>query len=47
MAAEISAIIEIDPLTPLTNYISLGEWNTDGDFEGWAINNLRICHKSY
>jgi len=38
-AAEISAIREIDPSTPMTNYISLGEWNTDGDFDGWAINH--------
>ena len=26
---------EVDP-TPLDNYMSLGEWNTDGDFDGWT-----------
>ncbi|RLD12133.1 MAG: hypothetical protein DRI44_01750 [Chlamydiae bacterium] len=31
-------IVEIDPLTPLTDYISMAEWNTDGDFENWAYN---------
>ena len=32
------AVQEFDPSTPLDNYISLGEWNTDGDFEHWICN---------
>ncbi len=28
--------VELDPITPLDNYISLGEWNTEGDFEDWT-----------
>ncbi len=30
--------VELDPLTPLTGYISMAEWNTDGDFEEWTYN---------
>ena len=30
--------VELDPITPLTGYISLGEWNVDGDFEDWTPN---------
>ena len=28
--------VELDPITPLNNYISLGEWDTDDDFENWT-----------
>ena len=28
--------VELDPLTPLDNYVSIGEWNTDDDFEDWT-----------
>ena len=28
--------VELDPMTPLSSYISLGEWNVDGDFEDWT-----------
>jgi len=28
--------VELDPVTPLTGYISLGEWNVNGDFEDWT-----------
>ena len=31
-------IVELDPLTPLADYISMAEWNTDGDFEDWTYN---------
>ncbi len=37
-AADIPAIREIDPATPLDNYVSIGEWNTNGDFESWTCN---------
>ena len=30
--------VELDPLTPLTGYTSMAEWDTDGDFEDWAYN---------
>ena len=30
--------VELDPLTPLTDYVGLGEWNTDGDFQNWTTN---------
>ena len=30
---------EVDPLTPLDQYISVGEWNTPGDVEGWTADN--------
>jgi len=30
--------VEMDPSTPLTGYISMAEWNTDGDFEDWTYN---------
>jgi len=30
--------VEMDPSTPLTGYISMAEWNTDGDFENWTYN---------
>jgi len=32
------AIQEFDPSTPLDNYVSIGEWNTNGDFEHWLYN---------
>src|SRR5258708_7245988 len=32
--------VSVDPVTALTNYTSLGEWNTDGNFEGWTTNQL-------
>ncbi len=28
---------ELDPVTPLEDYISLGEWNTDGSFDHWEF----------
>lgn len=31
-----AAVVTVDPTTPLTNYWSGGEWNTDDDFEGWT-----------
>ena len=34
------AIISVDPSILLTDYISLGEWNTDGNQEGWNPNQL-------
>jgi len=30
--------VELDPATPLTGYVSMGEWNIDGDFEDWTTN---------
>ena len=30
------ATVVVDPGVPLTNYWSGGEWNTDGNFEGWT-----------
>ncbi len=32
--------IEVDPATHLDNYVTFGEWNTDGDLEGWTSHNL-------
>ncbi|RLD09307.1 MAG: hypothetical protein DRI44_08780, partial [Chlamydiae bacterium] len=34
----IAFTVELDPITPLTGYTSMAEWNTDGDFENWAYN---------
>ncbi len=28
--------VELDPITPLSGYIGLGEWDTNGDFEEWT-----------
>ena len=33
-----SFTVEMDPATPLTDYISMAEWNTNGDFEDWTYN---------
>ena len=30
--------VELDPITPLTGYTSMAEWDTDGDFEDWTYN---------
>ena len=30
--------VVLDPLTPLTGYTSMAEWDTDGDFEEWTYN---------
>lgn len=30
---------ELDPAVPLDNYISVGEWNTPGDRDGWDTDN--------
>ena len=39
--APVSSNIVVDPVSPaLTNYTSLGEWNTDNDFEGWTTNQV-------
>ena len=36
-----SSNIVIDPVGPaLTNYTSLGEWNTDGNFDGWTTGQI-------
>jgi carbonic anhydrase/acetyltransferase-like protein (isoleucine patch superfamily) len=32
--------VTVDPTTPLTNYWSAGEWNTDGNFENWTTANV-------
>ena len=33
-----AATINVDPAAPaLTNYTTLGDWNTDGNFEGWTL----------
>jgi len=32
--------IEVDPAAPLDNYVSFGEWNTNGNLEGWLSYNL-------
>lgn len=31
-----AATVTIDPVNLVTNYISLGEWNTNGDFDGFG-----------
>ena len=31
-----AATVTVDPTTVLTNYWSGGEWNVDGDLEGWS-----------
>jgi len=28
--------VQVDPATPLTNFWSSGEWNTNGNFDGWT-----------
>src|SRR6185436_570848 len=39
--APASSNIVVDPISPaLTNYTTLGEWNTDNDFEGWTTNQV-------
>jgi len=35
-----AAVVTVDPSTPLTNYWSGGEWNVDGDFEGWVASQV-------
>ena len=35
-----AAVISIDPTNNVTNYISLGEWETPNDFEGWSTTNV-------
>jgi hypothetical protein len=35
-----SAAPIVDPAQTVTNFTSLGEWNTDGDLEGWVFNNI-------
>ena len=37
-AADIPALREMDPVNSLDSYVTLGEWNTDGDFESWTYN---------
>lgn len=32
--------IVVDPVTSLTNYTSLAEWNTNGNFESWTSNQV-------
>ena len=32
--------IERDPSTPLADYVSMAEWNVDGDFEDWTTFQL-------
>ena len=34
-----SAVITVDPGNLVTGYISLGEWNTNGNFESWSLPN--------
>jgi carbonic anhydrase/acetyltransferase-like protein (isoleucine patch superfamily) len=41
MAVANAASISIDPATPaLTNYLSLAEWNTNGNIEGWSVSQV-------
>ena len=35
-----AAVISINPTNLVTSYISLGEWNSDTDFEGWSTANV-------
>ena len=30
-------VVSVADSSPLTSFVSLGEWNTDGDVEGWAF----------
>src|ERR1035437_8624775 len=32
--------VVVDPSAGMTNYTSLGEWNADGTFEGWATSQV-------
>ena len=32
-----TAVVSVADGNPLTSYISLGEWNTDGDLDGWTL----------
>ena len=35
-----AATVVVDPPTPLTNYWSGGEWNTNGNFQGWTTTQI-------
>ena len=39
--------IVVDPASPtLTNYTSLGEWNVDGNFDGWSTGSVATASVS-
>lgn len=40
VSAASAAIISVNPTNLLTDYVSLGEWDTDGDFEGWSLDQV-------
>jgi len=35
-----AATVSIDPVNLVTGYISLAEWNSNGNFESWAVNQV-------
>lgn len=35
-------VIEIDPAAPLNDYIQIGEFNEEGNLEGWAANSMTL-----
>ncbi len=35
-----AATVSVDPNTPLTNYWRGGEWNTNGNFQGWTTTQI-------
>ena len=39
IANDILAVTEMDPTDSLEDYVNLGEWNTDGDFDSWTYNS--------
>ena len=42
IAIEASPVLVVDPVQPISNFVQLGEFNTDGDLELWASNNAAI-----
>ena len=41
LIAPVQAVtVSLDPANLVTNFISLGEWDTDGNFEGWSTTQV-------
>jgi hypothetical protein len=43
IAIEASPVLVVDPAQAISNFVSLGEFNTDGDVELWGSNNATIA----
>ena len=42
ITVEASPVLVVDPAQPITNFVPLGEFNTDGDIELWNNNNTTL-----